>query len=218
MKSKKTTKAETEPVSFKCIIAGNGTVGKTCLLRRYTHGDFTMKTAPTTGSDFVPKNVQKDGSSLKINFWDCAGQQRYQQVVKTFFRGSHGALLVFDVSNKDSFKELENWLRSILKEAKSGIAVVVVGNKSDLRKDSMKPETLVTEEEIKEFLDENQGVNYIECSALENTNVNSAFQLIIDKMYEKFYQEELAELSSRVKKPMKLGKDKEGGDVSGKCC
>jgi small GTP-binding protein len=161
----KSSAAVSDAVSLKCIIAGNGSVGKTCLLRRYTHGDFTMKTAPTAGSDYVPKNVQKDNASLKVNFWDCAGQQKYQHVVKTFFKGSHGAILVFDVSNPESFKEVEGWLRLIVKEAKQGVAVLVVGNKSDLRKDAKNPESMVSEEDIKELLEENSGLDYIECSS-----------------------------------------------------
>lgn len=176
-----------------------------------------MKMTPTQGHDFVTKSMQKDSNIFKVNFWDCAGQEKFQQVVKTFFKGAHGAILVFDVSNKDSFKELEGWLRPILKEAKEGVATIIVGNKSDLRADESYKERLVTQEQVNEFLEDHEDISYVECSAFKDQNVESAFQMIIDKMFAKFYEKEMEDMKHRIKKPVKIG-DKKNGDSPGKCC
>lgn len=204
-----------EAVNFKCIIAGNGGVGKTCLLRRYTHGDFTFRTTSTQGHDFVTKNLQKDKSIFRVNFWDCAGQEKFHQVVKTFFKGAHGAVLVFDVSSKDSFEELEGWLRPILKDAREGVVTLIVGNKSDLREDEAQKGKLVSQEEIQEFLEEHEGTSYMECSAFKDKGVAEVFQNVIDKMHEKFYEKESLEMKERTKKPIQIGKKEPGKK---KCC
>lgn len=121
---------------FKVIIVGDSETGKTNILSRYTQDKFTPGYICTIGVDFGTKVVSYDGKQIKVQVWDTAGQERYMAITKAYYRGAVGALILYDVTNKQSFENVEKWLTQ-LKEYNSGLytettPVVVVGNKSDL--------------------------------------------------------------------------------------
>jgi len=119
-----------------------------------------------------------EGKTLKAQIWDTAGQERYRAITSAYYRGAVGALLVYDITKGESFNNLERWLKELRDHADDRIVVLVVGNKCDLR--HLRE---VSEEEGKLFADKS-GVATVETSALDSTNIDTAFQLLLTGIYE----------------------------------
>ena len=155
---------------FKVLLLGNSDVGKSSLLLRYVDSVWNDAFVPTIGVDFKVKTLNINDKKIKMQIWDTAGQERFRTVVATYFRGAHGILLLYDVTNKDSFKNLENWLIEIEKNAQEKVLKILIGNKCDLNDDRE-----ITTEEGKAFALRN-GMEFMETSAKMNTNVTEAFE------------------------------------------
>uniref|UniRef100_A0A9L0RWH9 RAB17, member RAS onco family n=1 Tax=Equus caballus TaxID=9796 RepID=A0A9L0RWH9_HORSE len=121
-----------QPFVFKLVLLGSGSVGKSSLALRYVKNDF-RSTLPTVGCAFFTKVVDLGAASLKLEIWDTAGQEKYHSVCHLYFRGANAALLVYDITRKDSFDMVQQWLKDLEKEFHPGeIVVMLVGNKTDL--------------------------------------------------------------------------------------
>ena len=120
----------TTPV-LKIVIAGDGNVGKTSLIRRYCEGKFEQSRVATIGVDFQTKKVELPGGPVKLSIWDMAGQERFQVMREGFYRGSLAAALVYDLTEPKSLENLVKWRREILKVVPE-LPMIVVGNKRDL--------------------------------------------------------------------------------------
>ena len=119
---------------FKVVMIGDSGVGKSNLLMRYTKGDFNIESKTTIGVEFATKKVQTlDGKKVKAQIWDTAGQERYRAITSAYYRGAVGALLVYDTTNAQSFKNMAEWLRQLKQFADSNIVILLVGNKTDLK-------------------------------------------------------------------------------------
>jgi small GTP-binding protein len=118
---------------IKVVIAGDGEVGKTSLVRRYCEGKFEATRVATIGVDFQTQTVDLPTGTIKLSIWDMAGQDRFQVIRSGFYRGSRAAALVYDVTTPDSLKSLVRWREEIL-EAVPGQRFVVIGNKVDLER------------------------------------------------------------------------------------
>jgi small GTP-binding protein len=151
---------------LKVVVAGDGTVGKTSLVRRFCEGKFEMTRVATIGVDFQTKLVELPERTVKLSIWDMAGQDRFQVIRTGFYRGSRAAALVFDVTSPDSFANLERWRQEII-EVVPQQPFVVVGNKTDL-------ERKISPEQGAAFA---QGIQaaYVETSALSGTGVPELF-------------------------------------------
>ena len=163
---------------FKVLLLGNSDVGKSSLLLRYVDAVWSDTFVPTIGVDFKVKTIDIGDKKVKLQIWDTAGQERFRNVVSTYFRGAHGILLIYDVTNRDSFKNLENWLIEIEKNASENVLKILIGNKNDLE-----DERDITPDEGKAFANRN-GMQFIETSAKMNTNVNEAFETLGKLMIE----------------------------------
>ena len=163
---------------FKVLLLGNSDVGKSSLLLRYVDSVWSDTFVPTIGVDFKVKTIEIDGKKVKLQIWDTAGQERFRTVVSTYFRGAHGIFLIYDITNRDSFKNLENWLIEIEKNASENVLKILIGNKNDLE-----DERDITPDEGKAFANRN-GMQFIETSAKMNTNVNEAFETLGKLMIE----------------------------------
>lgn len=117
---------------FKVIIIGDSGVGKTNLLSRYTKNFFSFDTKSTVGVEFGAKKVQVNGYNVKTQIWDTAGQERYRSITKTYYQGAKGALLVYDVSKRDTFENINRWINELRMNGDKNLIVIIVGNKSDL--------------------------------------------------------------------------------------
>ena len=163
---------------FKVLLRGNSDVGKSSLLLRFVDSVWNEGFVPTIGVDFKVKTLEINNKKIKMQIWDTAGQERFRTVVSTYFKGAHGILLIYDVTNKDSFKNLENWLIEIEKNSSDKVLKILLGNKCDLSDDRE-----IQSEEGKAFAVRN-GMEFMETSAKMNTNVSEAFETLAKIMIE----------------------------------
>jgi Ras-related protein Rab-1A len=152
---------------LKVVVAGDGAVGKTSLIRRYCEGKFEHTRVTTIGVDFQTQTVELPERTVKLSIWDLAGQERFAVVRSGFYRGSRAAALVFDVTDPQSLADLVRWREEILAAVKEQ-KFLVIGNKVDL-------ERVVPEEQGKAFAD-SIGAPYLETSALTGAGVKWLFQ------------------------------------------
>jgi len=150
-------------------VIGNSGVGKSCLLIRFTDDTFSDSYVTTIGVDFKIKTLEIDSKSCKLQIWDTAGQERFRNIISSYYRGAQGIMLVYDITDLESFQNLNSWLIEIEKNASKNVYKILVGNKSD-----MESERKVTKEQGKDFADQ-YGMKFFETSAKDSTNVSEAF-------------------------------------------
>ncbi|XP_035681263.1 ras-related protein Rab-30-like [Branchiostoma floridae] len=154
---------------FKIVLIGNAGVGKTCLVRRFTQGLFPPGQGATIGVDFMIKTVDVDGDKVKLQIWDTAGQERFRSITQSYYRSAHALILVYDVTSRESFDCLPEWLKEIEQYANQQVITVLVGNKIDLTSQrEVPPETGL------QFAQANN-MAFLEASAKEAENVETVF-------------------------------------------
>ena len=157
---------------FKVLLLGNSNVGKSSLFLRFVDDIWNDTFVPTIGVDFKIKTFDIDGKKIKMQIWDTAGQERFKNIIASYYRGAHGILLIYDVTDKDSFRNLSNWLIEIEKNASKNVLKIVIGNKTDLEN-----KRVISYNQGKEFAD-TYGLKFLETSAKKNYNVNEAFETL----------------------------------------
>ena len=155
---------------FKVLLLGNSDVGKSSLILRFTENKWQENFTPTIGVDFKLSTLEINNKKIKMQVWDTAGQERFRTIISSYFKGSHGLLLIFDITKMESFKSLDTWLNEIEKHANDNVLKILIGNKIDL-----KDKREVTYEEAKAY-SESKGLAYMETSAKTGDNVNEAFK------------------------------------------
>uniref|UniRef100_UPI00398F5D55 RAB3D, member RAS oncogene family, a n=1 Tax=Pristiophorus japonicus TaxID=55135 RepID=UPI00398F5D55 len=159
---------------FKLLIIGNSSVGKTSFLFRYADDSFTSAFVSTVGIDFKVKTVYRNEKRVKLQIWDTAGQERYRTITTAYYRGAMGFLLMYDITNQDSFNAVHDWATQIKTYSWDNAQVILVGNKSDLEDDRVVPT-----EDGRRLADE-LGFEFFEASAKENANVKQVFERLVD--------------------------------------
>jgi small GTP-binding protein len=166
---------QTVPV-LKVVVAGDGTVGKTSLIRRYCEGKFEQARVQTIGVDFQTKTVDLPEGTVKLSIWDMAGQARFEVMRAGFYRGSRASALVYDVTSPESFANLSRWREEIL-DAVQDQTFLIVGNKIDLGR-------VVTTGEGERFAG-SIGASFVETSALSGEGVPVLFEALATGAYRK---------------------------------
>ncbi|XGW12555.1 hypothetical protein V3C99_013327 [Haemonchus contortus] len=167
---------------FKLLIIGNSSVGKTSFLFRYCDDSFTSAFVSTVGIDFKVKTVFRGDKRVKLQIWDTAGQERYRTITTAYYRGAMGFILMYDITNEESFNSVQDWCTQIKTYSWENAQVVLVGNKCD-----MDAERVVSIERGRQLADQ-LSLEFFETSAKENINVKAVFEklveIICDKMAE----------------------------------
>lgn len=208
---------------FKYIIVGDSAVGKSCLLLQFTDKRFKSTHDLTIGVEFGSRTVQINDKSIKLQIWDTAGQESFRSITRSYYRGSIGALLVYDITKRQSFENLQKWLEEMKENAYSKMTTILIGNKVDLEN-----ERQVSFEEGQAFAKKHDLV-FFETSAKSSHNVEKAFLAITQKIYTNLENGEYnihkesigikpgntlpSSLTSTLKKSDKDEKKKDGG-----CC
>ena len=194
---------------FKVLLIGNSDVGKSSLILRYVDQIWNDVFVPTIGVDFKVKSIEVAQKLVKMQIWDTAGQERFRNVISSYFKGAHGILLIYDITCRESFKELENWLGEVERHASSQVLKILIGNKCDLEE-----KREIQKDEGEAFAMRN-GMQFIETSAKNNTNVSEAFEALAKIMVESSNKRNAIKIE---KKTIKVEK---GADLNVKkknCC
>ena len=162
--------------SWKIVVVGDYAVGKTSLLHVFTEEKFEKSYKPTLGVDILIHFLEHGGNKVKLVFWDIAGQILFSQLRKNFFAGSEGALIVFDLSRRESFDNVKKWLNELNTKSNNMKQKILVGNKNDLKRQ-------ITTEEAQDFANQFNLI-YIETSAKTGKNVDNAFHNLINRLTE----------------------------------
>jgi len=172
---------------YKIVLIGDSGVGKSCLLSRFTRNQFNMESKETIGVEFATRSMQTDGKTIKAQIWDTAGQEKFRAITSAYYRGAVGAIIVYDIAKHSTYENVNMWLQELKNHADPNLVIMLVGNKSDLRhlRD-------VQTEEAESFAETNQ-LSFIETSALDTTNVETAFHNILTAIYQNMSQKQKRE-------------------------
>jgi len=168
---------------FKLLLIGDSGVGKSCLLLRFSDDTYTESYISTIGVDFKIRTLEQDAKTIKLQIWDTAGQERFRTITSSYYRGAHGIIVVFDVTDKESFNNVKHWFQEIEKYAADGVNKLLVGNKCDLAS-----KKVVSYDEAKEFAD-SQGIQFMETSAKNAHNVEQAFKTMAGEIKQRVAQQ-----------------------------
>ena len=178
---------------LKLVLIGDSGVGKTNILSRYNNNEFSLTTQPTVGVEFGNKIIKKENKSIKLQLWDTAGQERYKAITNAFYKGSKGAFVVYDITRKSSFLNIDNWIGELKTNGSDDILIILVGNKTDLE-DKREVSTDDGEKKAKQY-----GIAFCETSALQGKNIEHAFNILIDEI--------ILEIDNAKEKEMKNNKN-----------
>lgn len=154
---------------FKLLLIGDSGVGKSCLLLRFADDTYTESYISTIGVDFKIRTIELEGKTIKLQIWDTAGQERFRTITSSYYRGAHGIIVAYDVTDQESFNNVKQWLQEIDRYACENVNKLLVGNKSDLT-----TKKVVDYTTAKEFAD-HLNIPFLETSAKNATNVEQAF-------------------------------------------
>jgi len=161
---------------FKILLIGDSGVGKSSILLRFTDDDFEEDHPATIGVDFKTKLITLDGKRVNLTIWDTAGQEKFRSLTSSYYRGTHGIILVYDVTKRVSFLSLEQWLNEVeMYSTNQDVITLLVGNKVD------KSEREVSREEAAKFA-KAKSMLFIECSAKTKLGIQQAFEELVQKI------------------------------------
>jgi small GTP-binding protein len=163
---------------FKIVLIGDSGVGKSNILSRFTRNEFSVESKSTIGVEFATRSIEIEKKVVKAQIWDTAGQERYRAITSAYYRGAVGALLVYDVTKKETFADVEKWLAELRDHADSKIVIMLTGNKCDLHLRS------VTTQDA-EIYAAKEDLLFLETSALNSVNIDAAFQKVLSVIHER---------------------------------
>ncbi len=166
---------------YKVLLLGDSTVGKTCILLKYTDKIFQETHMMTIGLDYRLKTMTlQSGKEVKLQIWDTAGQDRFRSITKNYYKGSHGIILIYDVTSLKTFENVKSWVSQIHEEISDKVVIYLVGNKID-----MDDERKVQTEEGQKLAEE-LGVPFVETSAKSGVNIDNIFSDITERIDKEF--------------------------------
>ena len=208
------TNEENYEVMFKVVLIGDMKVGKTNIVSRYIKNEFNKDSMSTIGVEFGSKELVIEGHNVKVQIWDTAGQEKYKSITNAYYKGAKGAFVVYDITNKNSFDNADNWLNNLRASADKKCSIILIGNKSDLED---KREVCIEQGEEKA---KNSEIAFMETSALSGDNIDKAFEMMINEAYKICHSEMLADVNIDIGKSdeLSLKRPKEETPDNKKCC
>jgi len=165
--------------NFKVVLLGEGCVGKTSLMLRYVQDQFNDKHLTTIQASFLSKKLTVDGQRVNLAIWDTAGQEKFHALGPIYYRDANGAILVYDITDRDSFDRVQNWVKELKKMLGEGIVLVIVGNKCDLER-----QRKVTLDEAEAYA-KTVGAEHFSTSAKLNKGLKEMFLELTKKLLER---------------------------------
>ncbi|KAJ8601612.1 hypothetical protein CTAYLR_009771 [Chrysophaeum taylorii] len=162
---------------FKLVLLGDTAVGKSCLVVRFVRDEFFEFQEPTIGAAFLTQSVNLENATVKFEIWDTAGQERYRSLAPMYYRGAAAAIVVYDITNKESFNGAKSWVKELQRRGDPNVVIALAGNKADLH-----TKRRVEYEEAQKYAEENC-ILHMETSAKNATNVKDLFREIGEVMY-----------------------------------
>jgi len=196
---------------FKLLIIGDSGVGKSALLVRFADNVFSTNYITTIGVDFKIRTLVVDGQRVKLQIWDTAGQERFRTITSTYYRGTHGVIIVYDVTNGESFANVKRWLHEIEQNCDM-VNKVLVGNKND---DPSRKVVLTSD--AQRYADQ-MGVQLFETSAKDNINVEEMFMAITKQVLRTKKQQQIDDTKSDTVNLRPSGGGKQPGHRKKGCC
>lgn len=166
-------------IVLKIILLGDSGVGKTCIINRYINNTYVENQQSTINADFEEKKLNINSNEVKIQIWDTAGQEKYRSITEAYYRGSSGAIIVFDITNEASFDAVKTWVQDYKDHQLENFNIILAGNKSDL--DERRHITNQAAEEYASSID----VKYFEVSAKSSENIDDLFNTFATDLYNK---------------------------------
>ena len=202
---------------YKVIIIGDTNVGKSNILTRYIKDEFSLNTKSTVGVELGIKFLKIKNINAKIQIWDTAGQERYRAITSSYFKGSNGCFIVYDITNETSFDNVEKWYEQIQSETSKEIPIVLVGNKCDLENERKIP-TEKGKDKAK-----NLKCAFFETSALKGINIDKIFEELVNTIYDKTASKNEDDVNIEFIKEDKAvnlneTKDENKNNKKGRCC
>ena len=176
---------ESYDILLKLVMIGDSGVGKTNILSRYINNEFSSITKATVGVEFFSTLIKKNNKLIKLQIWDTAGQERYKSITSAYYKGAKGAFVVYDITKMKTFKNLDKWITELKANGNEDIYIILIGNKLDLEKNRE-----VMTNDVKRKAEELK-VGYFETSALDGSNIEHAFDVIVEEMSKKIPVEDI---------------------------
>ncbi|EFJ26987.1 rab family GTPase [Selaginella moellendorffii] len=168
---------DTKHLRVKLVLLGDSGVGKSCIVLRFVRGQFDPSSKVTVGASFLSQTIAlQDSSTVKFEIWDTAGQERYASLAPLYYRGASAAVVVYDLTSKESFQKAQYWVKELQKHANAGIVLALVGNKADL--DNLRT---VSTDEARAYAESNS-MFFTEASAKTAGNINEVFEEIAKRL------------------------------------
>jgi small GTP-binding protein len=156
-------------LTIRLLMIGDSSVGKTSILTKYVTDEFNPQFQTTIGVDFQIKHIKANNKTIKLQLWDTAGQEKFKAVITSYFRNTHGALVVYDVTNKESFINIKKWIEDINKYCSKDVNIFLIANKIDIER-----WRVITTEEGR-ALAKKYNILYFECSAKSGQNIENIY-------------------------------------------
>jgi len=205
-------------LTYKLVLLGDAGVGKTALAVQFVKGQFNEFTESTIGASFLNQTVTlPDDTLVKFQIWDTAGQERFHSLAPMYYRGAQAAIIVYDITNRNSFAKANDWVRELQQQGDPNVVVAYVGNKCDLETNRK-----VSREEAQQYCEEN-GLFFMETSAKTATGVSELFMKIAKQLPQVQREKEMGRFPQQSKsvsngRNAQLGNDAKQKPSGGGCC
>ena len=197
---------------FKVVLVGDSFVGKTNIMSKYLKNEFHEDSKATVGVEFGSRQFNIEGHVVKAQIWDTAGQERYKAITSAYYKGAKGAFIVYDITRKESFDNVTKWAEQLKSTADKNLTIIIIGNKTDLE-----DQRQVTSEEGQNKANELESA-FIETSAASGSNLDKAFEMMINQVYNKCHEEMLAEGDVEIEGGEDINLSKKPENTKKACC